>query len=479
MNSSLFRQEWRLLRAERTLWILAALIAFLTGYGVYNGSSFVRSERRTLAATEQEQRERIAKLRNDLRRIEAGLAQPKGFLDPRSAASIGNVTAVPYVSLPPAPLAAFSLGQSDLYPYYYKVGLRSRSAITSADEIENPVNLLAGRFDLAFVIVFLFPLLILALTYNVLSAERENGTLALALSQPLSVASLIGRKIAFRALLLVTLVIVLAIGSAFWSGVDFSQPGLWLRLCLWMAAVACYSAFWFGLAVGVNALGYSSGTNALTLTTIWLVMVLLVPTTVNLLAATLYPVPSRVEMIQAMRDASTQASQKGSMILARYYEDHPDLVTATGASKKTDYASTTYAVQLEVDRVTQPVIAEFDAQVNRQQAFVDRFRFLSPAILTQAALNDISGTGIARYRHFLHLFDKFLSRWQSFFFARVFQQVLFKSADLATFPRFTYRDEPTETMILRVLVNLAGVLALTVVVSLWTARRLSRFSVAE
>ena len=45
------------------------------------------------------------------------------------------------------------------------------------------------------------------------------------------------------------------------------------------------------------------------------------------------------------------------MILARYYEDHPDLAAANGMLKGADFASTTYAVQFEMDRVTQPVIA--------------------------------------------------------------------------------------------------------------------------
>ena len=69
-------------------------------------------------------------------------------------------------------------------------------------EIENPNRLLAGRFDLAFVIVFLYPLLILTLSYNMLSAEQEQGTLALTLSQPVSLRTLVSGKVLLRALVL-------------------------------------------------------------------------------------------------------------------------------------------------------------------------------------------------------------------------------------------------------------------------------------
>ena len=45
---------------------------------------------------------------------------------------------------------------------------------------------MVGRFDLAFVTVYLLPLLVLALSYNVLSEEREQGTLARTLAPTLS-----------------------------------------------------------------------------------------------------------------------------------------------------------------------------------------------------------------------------------------------------------------------------------------------------
>jgi ABC-2 type transport system permease protein len=42
------------------------------------------------------------------------------------------------------------------------------------------------------------PLLILALSYNFLSGEREAGTLQMLLSQPISLRSVVSGKIALR-----------------------------------------------------------------------------------------------------------------------------------------------------------------------------------------------------------------------------------------------------------------------------------------
>ena len=85
---------------------------------------------------------------------------------------------------------------------------------------------MVGRFDLAFVTVYLLPLLVLALSFNVLSEEREQGTLALTLSQPVSARDVVGAKLAFRALLVVGLAAgVSLLGILATGGFAVVRPG--------------------------------------------------------------------------------------------------------------------------------------------------------------------------------------------------------------------------------------------------------------
>ncbi len=460
MIATIARQEWRLLKADRALAAVVALMALLVGYSLYNGSAWVAFQKQTLRAADREQGSRLTKLITNLRGIEDGRIQPKGSQDPRSAGSIGGTTAAPYLAMPPAPLATLAIGQSDLYPYYFKLNLRSKQAILANDEIENPTNLLAGRFDLAFVLVYLFPLVVLALGYNMISAEREQGTLALALSQPVTIRELVTGKIVLRGALLLALVVVFTLAGAMLTGVDFSLPTVWLRLGLWMALMTLYTGFWFGLAVIVNSFGTSSATNALTLAGAWLALVLVAPSVANLVATSAYPVPSRVEMVQAMRVAGKEAQSKGSTLLSRYMEDHPELVPE-GEKPQADFASLTYAVQMEVDHKVQPILDRFDGQVSRQQEFVDHFRFLSPAILAQSAINDLAGTSLGRYQHFSRQVDRFFDSWKSYFLPKVFQRVKLSSSDVSGFPEYRYSEEADSDIVGRVAVALTGLAALT------------------
>jgi ABC-2 type transport system permease protein len=205
--------------------------------------------------------------------------------------------------------------------------------------------------------------------------------------------------------------------------------------------------------------------------------VLILPSLLNVAVTTVYPVPSRVEMIQATRRASAEATARGSQLLAKYLEDHPELTTA-GSVDPNDFYTRSIAVQQETERLVQPVIAHFDQQVLGQQSLVDRFRFLSPAIVAQSALNDIAGTSVARYRHFLSLVDDYHQSWRDFFNPRIVQKATLKPGDYDQFPVFTFREEPSSAVASRVAVALIGLIAPVLLIGWLGLRALRRYPLA-
>jgi ABC-2 type transport system permease protein len=476
MLTRIMKHEWRSLVADRTLWVITPLFALLIGYGVYNGSSWVRFQQMTIERAREEERARFATVKAEVSAIEQG-GQPKSaFANPRLPSVAAGRTGPRYALAPPAPLAALSIGQSDLYPYYFKVTSQSKQTFAANDEIENPTNLLAGRFDLAFVIIYLYPLLILALSYNLISAEREQGTLAMMMSQPVSLRTFAAGKVGVRALVVLGLATGFSLSGFLVSGAAAGAEGARLRLLLWIAVVAGYGAFWFALAILVNGFGRNSATNAMVLAGLWLVLALLLPALLNVAVTTIYPVPSRVEMVQATRRASAEATAKGSQLLAKYFEDHPEL-TAGRQADPNDFYTRSIAVQDETERLIQPVIEHFDRQVAGQQTLVGRFRFLSPAIVAQAALNDIAGTSAARYRHFLSLVDGFHQSWRAHFNPRIVQRALLAAGDYESFPVFTFREEPAGAVASRAILGLIGLLIPALLIGWVGLRALQRYSV--
>jgi len=285
-------------------------------------------------------------------------------------------------------------------------------------------------------------------------------------------------KVLLRGGLLLGLVVAFTLVGALATGVDVSSQTVWMRLGLWMVLMTLYTGFWFGLAILVNTYSTSSATNALSLAGAWLALVLVLPSIANLIATSVYPVPSRVEMVQAMRTAGKDAQSRGSMLLSKYMEDHPELMPA-GEKPQVDFASVTYAVQIEVDKQVQPILDRFDKQVDKQQEFVDGFRFLSPAILAQSGINDLAGTSLGRYKHFSGQVDGFFETWKNYFLPKIFQKVKMRSAEIAQLPAYAYAEEPDSQILSRVAVVLAGLAALTTIIFGIAYSRLKRVSIAS
>ena len=108
-----------------------------------------------------------------------GSGPPQGT----NAGAVGAETSK-YVTLPPTGLAALSVGQSDIQLNYLPISLATTLDVTKNLELENPINLSTGSFDIAFVVIFLLPIFILAMSYDLLSSEKERGTLAMILAHP-------------------------------------------------------------------------------------------------------------------------------------------------------------------------------------------------------------------------------------------------------------------------------------------------------
>jgi ABC-2 type transport system permease protein len=327
------------------------------------------------------------------------------------------------------------------------------------------------------VLIYLYPLLILALTYNLLSAEKEQGTLVLALSQPVSLRTLLFGKITARFAVFLSGIVALVAVTLAIAGNDLTPPGAAARLALWVSAVAIYGLFWFAIAVAVVAAGWPSSTNAMILAGLWLTLAVLVPSMLNLVATTIYPVPSRVEMIQAMRVASDEANAQGSKLLARYYEDHPELAFGDVQQAMNDFNVVRVAVSSEVERSVGPILQRFRQQLDGQRRIVERARFLSPAILMQDALNDVAGTGPGRHRTFMTQVEAYHARWREYFVRRIFSKGRLK--DFSDIPRFTWTEETTGAVFQRVVRTLAGLLVPTCAVGIFGVVALRRYSIGE
>ncbi|MDX2036301.1 MAG: DUF3526 domain-containing protein [Isosphaeraceae bacterium] len=463
---TILKYELRLLAADRTLAVVVLLLSLSVGYGVSNGFAWTEFQRRTLATAAREEAGRFQELKSRL-------AAPGSRGVP--ADQFGSTLGTRFAGLPPGPLAALVIGQSDILPYVTSITTTDHPSLVNDVEIENPTHLLTGRFDLGFVVVTLYPLVILALSYNSLSADKESGTLAQLLSQPVTLRTLLLGKVAARGLVVIGIAVAISVGGVLLTAGVPSGEKL-VRLLLWLALVAIYGAFWFTLATLVNALGWSSATNALTLAGSWLLLVAVVPAIANVVVRSTHPMPSRVELTLALRTASDRAHATGPRLSSRFLEAHPELVK--GAAEADEFAVQSLAVQEATEQGITEILEDFERQLSRQQSLVDRFRFVSPSIATLEGLQDVAGVGSARYRLYLSQVASFHDHRRDYFRPRILRKEPIEANDLDDLPAFAFEEESLGSVAGRVGTALIGLTLPTLVLAVMSRSVLRRYRIA-
>ena len=349
--------------------------------------------------------------------------------------------------LPPAPLSALAIGQGDVYPNYIKVTARSLDALVSGDQIEHPLAVASGQFDAAFVVLFLYPLLIFAVSFDLTATERDRGMLRMVLAQPVTLGEVVAGKMVVRVMKLLVPLLLITIGTA----ALFSPTGgsFWPRAALWAAAVVVYGAIWHGIALVVNARGFTAPANALILAGIWLLFAVVGPSAVNLLIATSYPMPSRVEAAVQARAATQEATVQGSRQLGQFLQDHP-----TSGNVGRDGMRQFALLQAERDKRVADrlatVEATFNARLEQQRRLASWLSVLSPTMIAQGVLLEVAGTGTERFDHFRDETAAFQQRWRAYFEPRVLDAATLTREEYEAAPGFAYVDEPFSLTLRRV-----------------------------
>jgi ABC-2 type transport system permease protein len=470
MMSTIARHEARLLRADSALLLTLALLLLVASYAVLTGRAWL--EERAAAVTG------ITAQRDELRADQQAALASKPPRSPKEGPPAQMSYAPRDVAvLPPSPLGGLTSGQADLHAFVAEIRLfSSRSTLFTNANLENPAVLATGRFDLAFVLLSLLPLFLLAFTYNLLSAEREGGTLAMVLSQPVTLRSLLAGKLMVRGTAVLLPAVLLAWGgtlvaSGRWpTGDDLALFGMLA------VAVLVYGLFWLAVAAMVTAKGQSSATNAVALGGLWLLLVILVPSMLNVVVRTALPPPSRPELANQARATLVAAERRGEQVLGDFYTLHPEMKPAV-AGGEMEGARQYWAVMKQSETQVAPAMARFEENLLRQQQLVSACQFLSPAIAMQEILNEISGNSTARHRHFRQQAAEHLEQWHSLMAPRLFRGASLRASDYDWIPRYRYREEPLNARLGRLSVSLLAVVLPAFLAGLFAIRRLRRYSV--
>lgn len=413
MNGML--HEWRLLARSRLALGALALLLLLSALAVLSGLREVSSQRQTL--------ERLA-----------GLQQQDSAAQARRPAQSGDAGSAAYYGFhatwdPPSPTAFLAQGLRDAAPYVLRVRALALQAQLHEGESFNPELALAGRFDFAFVLVYLAPLFVIVLLHDLVSSERESGRLGMLQALP-GTRRLWLRRACLRAALVLACLALPALAGTLASGASAAA------IASVLLAAAAYVVFWSGLCLVVAALGSGSVANAMALMGGWAVLTLVLPTLASAVLARAVPVSQGVELMLAQRQIVHGAwDLPREETMERFFRSHPEW-RGTAPLPPGFHWKWYYAFQQLGDESVAPRFAAYREGLQARQAWTMRLGWLLPGVGVQAALHRQAGTDLLAQLAYQDDIAAFHARLRAFYYPYLFGERGFGPQDYAVRPLF-------------------------------------------
>jgi len=475
-DARLISIEIRRVFRERPFMLAILLLTGLTLYGAWDSSRWIGEHRAVNSSLmerhESDLDERRQKLLTE-RPAEAGQTPPPSAGDPFSIGA-----GVHYASIPILGTSVLSLGQMDVLDTRVGVSLlNSTRTEAGKDSLENPWALLNGRIDVSFVVIYLLPLLILALGFSLISSEREAGTLQMILSNPISLWKFSFSKAAAHCLIaIVSVAIILPFGI--YLGGETSIDVV-LRWGLWLFTVFVYAVFWMGIVLFVASFRRDSSAGALYSIGLWLAFVIVIPSVMSSVVSLVFPVPSRSALISEIRAINPDLRREAEKLIGEFYNDHPELVEPDGQMDLMNRRLASVQVQLNQKRKIAEFERRHELQLSNQQRILGYFGFLSPPVMMQETFNEIAGTGMGRHVDFIAQTRRHAEEWDAFFMKKVSGGIPLTPPEFDQIPRFSYREEDLSVVVKRITPGIGLTMLLSAGLVFLSRRRLSSSRVLE
>ena len=399
------------------------LLALLCALSVWTGLQAVSQQRAALeriAASHAQDHAAIA-----ARQLKGGTAE---------AGSVGYY--LPHLTLnPPSPQAFAAIGQRDLQPQALRVRLLGLHSQLYESEAINPELAMPGRFDFAFVLVFLAPLFVIALMHDLVSSEREAGRLRLLASLP-AAADTWRRRVGLRYGLVWLATLLPLAGGALAAGAPLAG----------FAAIALvatlYLAFWFGLASWVAARARTSSSSAAILLACLVGLTMILPTLADAAIARLSPVSKGVELALAQR----QAVHSGWDIpkpetFEKFFRTHPEWKDTPPVEGRFHW-KWYYAMHQAGDDAVGADVAQYRASMQARESWTAHVGLVLASVNVQVLLHRLADTDLAAQLAYQDRIAAYHTQLRRFFYPYLFEERAMTRADLAQLPRYEHVAAP-------------------------------------
>ncbi|MEM9886802.1 MAG: DUF3526 domain-containing protein [Bacteroidota bacterium] len=334
-------------------------------------------------------------------------------------------------------ITGLSIGHRDIHPSVQLVNIRNLEEQKHATELRNPLYQLLGNLDFSFVLIYLFPLIIIAFCFNLLSEEKEGGTWILVLSQSTQPLTIIRTKLWIRlASILAVLLSLLTIGKIY-----LAIPSNAAFFAFTLVSVL-YVLFWFALAWFVVSLQKSSSQNALSLLLVWVLLTIILPASINALVINLYPVPEAYSTVIESRDGyHTKWDLPKAPTIQKFKDHYPQFSKYEHPEGESFGWFWYYAMQQMGDDEAAVSNNAMKEKLQKRDQISRTIAYFLPSVHTQFSLNALSQSDMSNYLNFLNELEAFHEAKRLYFYPKIFEEVPIEEENWAQFRLETVEND--------------------------------------
>jgi len=336
------------------------------------------------------------------------------------------------------PVNSLAIGQRDVNPSIQSVTIRGLEGQKYDSELNNPNNLLSGNIDFSFVLIYLFPLLIVAFSYNLVSEEKESGTWKIVATQSQNTFFYILKLFYIRILSLIALLTIVLFIAILFLNIPLNQS-----LFTFYGLGILYILFWFAISFFIVSLQKNSNFNAVILLTIWLFFIIILPAVINTYIVNKFPVPEALELTVKQRNAYHEKWDMDKKItMDKFYNHYPQFNTYPLPDKEFSWLWY-YAMQQAGDDDSAKQSQELEHKLQQRNKASQLIAQFIPTLHTQLQLNEIAQSDLGNQLLFLKETKLFHEKMRLYFYPKIFDNADVSKENWSKFKVETFND-PSE-----------------------------------
>ena len=367
-------------------------------YAVYTGFDLQNKQQQTIAKIEQEQQEEQLKVTTWFDEGKTG-PEDRSWVNIQEPYWTLRYTPI-YTIKDPSALLPLGIGQAEQYGYYKEVTLWSSTYDNDmVEELANPERLVNGNIDFSFLVIYLLPVLLIILTYNIGGLEKDARFERLIAIQSGSITKWLLARFAFYIVLLLCTVVLFIFGVALINGGfgEFTTDLIGLT-----ALATGYILFFALLFFAILLHGSGSSSIAFNMIGVWLLLCVIVPGSVHQYASLKVPVNYMTDYLDVNRkETYATYSLPSETLFNRLLAIYP-MVTETkhGQQKTPEDAVVRRSVGAIINQMNKVAIAQIEQKNEVKNKLIRSSYWFNPISFVHNQWNACTASDYYSYRRY-------------------------------------------------------------------------------